>query len=421
MPRDRVVTPFRYRREADFTAFRLGRAVLGYLALMMAIITLAPFRFALTPQHGLTTIWTWQDLVMNVVMFVPFGFVFQLTRPRGSTVEWRRVLLLGAGVSGAIEVLQLFSPTRYSSLLDLATNTAGALLGAALFARLSRRVRGDVAVQSLALELPLMGLVYLLVPLCWLIGLGSEAESRRLLVLAPALIAGAVLGTVHAAYVAPAHGGTRDVPWLLFTSVGWTIVAIVPGTRGDWWMVVQCLALTISAAMLRGIATRRLLHEGRAGRFELPTLALVLPVYTTYLSLSALWPLTDAGIVFRGTWALALEGQALSQPFVYRALEQVAAFTLVGYMGAEFYGRDPRPLSQTLPRLVVWTLVASLLLQIARGFHEQHAASGMLFVFTQVTAAFGHWLYLLQRDHIRALVKRRTLLESFRRAAGVSP
>lgn len=419
MSRDRVIAPFRYRREADFTALRLGRAVLGYLSLMLAIITLAPFRFALTPQHGLTTIWTWQDLVMNVVMFVPFGFVYQLTRPRGADVHWSRVLLLGGALSGAIELLQLFSPTRYTSLLDVATNTGGAVLGAVLFSRLSRRVRGDTAVQSLALELPLMGLVYQLIPLCWLIGLGSEGEPRRLLVLVLVLIAGGILGTVHAAYIRPAQGHARDVAWLLFTSIGWTMLAVIPGLRGPWMLVVEGLALTIATAMLRGIATERLMHDGRAGRFELPTLRLVIPVFTIYLTLSSLWPIEGLGTAFHGTWALAPDGVTLSQPFVYRALEQVAAFTLVGYMGAEYYGRDPRPRSQTITRLVAWTFVTSALLQAARGFHEQYAASGVLFVFTLVAAAFGHWLYLLQREHIRALVKRRTLLESFRKAAGV--
>ena len=46
--------PRRLRRTADLTGRRLGRAVLGYLIAMVAIITLSPFRFALTPQHGFT-------------------------------------------------------------------------------------------------------------------------------------------------------------------------------------------------------------------------------------------------------------------------------------------------------------------------------------------------------------------------------
>ena len=171
----------RFRRTADFTALRLGRAMLGYLVLVTSIITLAPFRFQWAPAHGLTDIWGWSDLVMNVLMFVPFGFVYQLTRPRGAAPDWPQVAVLGAAISGAIEILQLFSPMRYSSLMDVVANTTGAAVGAWLFARLARRLNDETAVRSFALELPLMGLVYQLIPLCWLIGLGSEGGFRRTL------------------------------------------------------------------------------------------------------------------------------------------------------------------------------------------------------------------------------------------------
>ncbi|MBY0491636.1 MAG: VanZ family protein [Gemmatimonadaceae bacterium] len=398
----------RFRRAADFTALRLGRAVLGYLALTTAVITLAPFRFQLTPAHGLTTIWTWSDLVMNVLMFVPFGFVHQLTRPRGAPADWRRVLLLGAGLSAAIETAQLFAPDRFSSLLDVATNTAGALLGALLFARVSRYVESEDTVQSLALELPLMGLVYLLVPLAWLLGLGSEGDERRVLLLLLSIVAGAVLGTVHGAYVAPASG-RRATRWLVAFPAAWVLVSVVPGARGAWDIVVAAVGVTLAAATWRDAAMQRA-PDISPRRFELPTLRLVFPVFATYLALSSLWPLTDAGFGWRGTLALTPPNVALSQPMVYRALEHLAAFTLVGYMGAEFHGRDSRRMRQVLPRVLVFTVLASALLEGARGFHDAYGASVLLFLLTQVAAVFGAYVYVLQRAHVRALVKRRQLL-----------
>lgn len=413
--------PFVLRRTADFTALRLGRAVLAYLAVMMGIITLAPFRFSLTPAHGLTQIWNWSDLIMNVLMFVPFGFVYQLTRPRGAPPDWPRVLILGAALSGTIELLQLFLPTRYTSLLDLASNTVGAALGAWVFARLADRVQEEDAVQSLALELPLMGLVYLLVPLCWLIGLASSGETRRALVLPIAMIAGAILGTVHTAYIVPLREGRRyDLRWLLGTVGGWTLVSLVPGARGDMPLIAAGLVLALATAVLRGEATARAFASDQARRFEIPTLRFILPLFAAYLALSAVWPLTGASPSWRWALALTVPGIELSTRLVYQALEQVAAFTLVGYISAEYYGRDTRVLLHTLPRLVLWTFTASLLLQIARGFHEDHSASVTLFLLCQVAAAFGHWLYALQRAHIQALVQRRTRLSAFRKAAGIS-
>jgi VanZ family protein len=416
----------RYRRAADVTAQRLGRAVLAYLALITAVITLAPFRFQLTPAHGLTSIWNPSDLVMNVLMFVPFGFVYQLTRPRGASVPLARVLLLGAALSGAIETAQLFAPARYSSLLDVATNAAGAGLGAWLFGRVGARLNNGEAVESLALELPLMGLVYLLVPLCWLLGLGSEGDNRRLLLLVLALIAGAILGTVHAAYVAPEHPSAQSRRrWLVLLPASWVVVAGVPGARGEWSLVAAAAAVVVLGAVLRDLATRRWRDAGTR-RFELPTLRLVLPLFVVVLAVSSLWPFTDVGVEWRGTLALTLPGVALSQPMVYRALSHVAAFTLAGYIGAEFYGREPSrdgdapsveapdaPLleqygmREILPRVLGFTGVTAVLLEVARGFLPAVGTSALLLVLTQCAALFGAWVYVLQRAHVQALVRRR--------------
>lgn len=412
-----LATRFRFRRTADFTALRLGRAVLGYLALVTSIITMAPFRFQWTPAHGLTSIWNWSDLVMNVLMFVPFGFVYQLTRPRGAPPDWPRVVILGAILSGTIEVLQLFSPTRYTSLLDLATNTAGAAIGAWLFARLARRLEDDTAVQSLALELPLMGLVYQLIPLCWLIGLGSEGGARRIFVLPVAAFAGAVLGTVHAAYLVPERH--QDRRWLVALSLGWVIVAVVPGAGGDLDLICAGATLTLGIALLRSIATTRDRATDAHRRFELPTLRLVMPLFATYLALSSLWPLDAAIPVWHWLVALAPAQVELTQPVVYRLLEHVAAFTLAGYMIAEFHGRDARGLRDTAPRVALWAGGISLLLEAARGWHPDAGASVLLWVFTVVAALFGGWMYLLQRDHVRALVDRRRLLASLAAAEPV--
>ena len=416
-----TLVPSRYRREADATARRLGRAVLGYLGVVVAIITLAPFRFSTAPVHGWSAIWTWSDLVLNVLMFAPVGFAYQLTRPRGTPFAWWPLVPLGAGASAVIEVIQLFAPDRFTSLFDIATNTAGVVVGAAAFAIVAQRVRGEAAVHSLALELPLMGLAYLLVPLCWLIGLGSDGEMRRLLVLGPGLIAGAILGTVHAAYVRPAPPAW----WLPVTTIGWALVAFIPGARGDPSVIVPGTIVVLAVAMLRDITTRSTQRPtdaagavGANRRFELPTLRIVLPLFAAYLALSAVWPVTVGQLEWRGTLALMPPGVTPTNGVVFRALEQVVAFTLVGYMGAEYRGRDTgTPRSALLP-IIGWSMIASALLQGMRGFQAEAAASLSLWILTQIAAAFGYVLYLLQREHVQALVKRRTLRHNFRRAHG---
>ncbi len=403
----RVILPATkgHRRTSDGTAALLGGATLAYLAVMMGIITLAPFQFAPRPVHGLSTIWDWTDIVMNLVMFFPFGFVYQLTRPAGSPAPLWRVGVLGAALSGCVETAQLFETTRYSSLVDVATNTAGAALGAALYSVIVGRIQGERAVRSLALELPLMALLYLLVPLCWLVGLTSVGATRAWLVLPIAVFAGGILGTVHAAYLSPTRSIARW--WLLLAALLWFAVAMLPATMRDYGLLAAAAALTVGTAWLRSIATARYREANVNRRFELPTLRLVLPLFAAYLTLSSLWPL-DADIVpWRWSLALVPAGARPTNQLIFGMLEHVAAFTLVGYVIAEFYGRDRQRFREIAPRVVGWGGMVSLLLEAARGWHPEYGASVVMLALTITASTFGGWLYLLQRDHVKALVARR--------------
>lgn len=77
-----------------------------------------------------------QDLVLNVCAFVPYGFLLFVAlrrwraATRGGALRW--VIASAGSTSLALELVQAFLPFRVSSLTDLFTNVAGALLGAAL-------------------------------------------------------------------------------------------------------------------------------------------------------------------------------------------------------------------------------------------------------------------------------------------------
>jgi hypothetical protein len=43
------------------------------------------------------------------------------------------------------------------------------------------------------------------------------------------------------------------------------------------------------------------------------------------------------------------------------------------------------------------------MLQLLRGWHPEHGASGVLFVLTLGGAVGGAWLYVLQLQHVQAL------------------
>ena len=66
------------------------------------------------------------EATANVVLFVPFGFAVTV----GLRGIWWQTAALGAFTSACVELGQLlFLQNRYPSLIDVATNTAGALLG----------------------------------------------------------------------------------------------------------------------------------------------------------------------------------------------------------------------------------------------------------------------------------------------------
>lgn len=71
------------------------------------------------------------DGVRNVLLFAGWGLVWMITAAPGrSAVALRNAVATGAGLSLFVEALQLLSARRTASVLDLATNTAGAALGA---------------------------------------------------------------------------------------------------------------------------------------------------------------------------------------------------------------------------------------------------------------------------------------------------
>jgi len=119
-------------------------------AVKLARMPLSPFS---GPGGGRASI---PDMTQNVLLFMPFGVLGMFAvrpggrRSRRAGVAAGRTLaalmlvtMLGALVSASVEVLQLFTTERTSSVNDVMTNTAGALLGglaAAVLAELWSRM-----------------------------------------------------------------------------------------------------------------------------------------------------------------------------------------------------------------------------------------------------------------------------------------
>ncbi|MGE0160496.1 MAG: VanZ family protein [Gemmatimonadales bacterium] len=386
---------------------RLGTAVLLYLATAVAVITLAPFEFETRPVHGLTARWGVYDLVMNVVMFVPVGFVYALSRARARATTWATWLgavALGALLSGAVELAQVFAPSRFPSLFDLAANTAGAGLGAWLAAAALAKAEAGTTVRALAVDLPLMGLVYLMAPLLWLVALGAD-DPERAWAMAPLAVGAA--WAIASAFTSFEEATRSRV---LFVTGAWTAVALLPGAVQRPALAAAVAAVALAVAWARTVAPAHITHEtGDSGapsrRFEAATLRVVLPLFAVYLVLACLLPWSAPTQGWSATLGLPVRGD-LRDPDIYRVLEQIAAFTLLGYAVAEHRGRVRHGAVELLASILAWTIPAATLFQAIQGWHPAYRASGLLLALTIAAAVGGGRIYVLQLEHVRALAAR---------------
>jgi VanZ family protein len=88
----------------------------------------------------------WKDVFVNILGFIPFGIaVYAWTRKDGdrkNAIAMGITILLCAGISLFIELLQVYLPTRDSSLTDVLNNILGTYIGARLFRKTHRIFMG---------------------------------------------------------------------------------------------------------------------------------------------------------------------------------------------------------------------------------------------------------------------------------------
>ena len=138
---------------------RLGKGDLirlftvGYLAALVQIIGLRLGLVSYRPLGGelrlrpfFTALEQWHmgpgrfiyHTVGNLLWFLPLGALLARRRPR---VCWRQALLAGAGLSLALEALQLLLGSGVSDVDDILLNALGTLLGYALCAWITGMMR----------------------------------------------------------------------------------------------------------------------------------------------------------------------------------------------------------------------------------------------------------------------------------------
>ena len=383
------------------TGAKLSRALVSYLVVLIATLSLLPFEFAMPEQLALTFAVSPMSTLAAAAMFVPYGFLSRratIGTPGAHTV-W--VVLAAMLLGTALEAAQLFEPARQSSPVHVLANMIGAGVGSVLCARAARHGHASAgAVSALLLQLPLMGLAYLLLPLMWASGASAHDDPKRLvLTLCIGLTGASILGSVARAV----RGYTPDRPWWAVTAVAatWVTVGLAPSALLDWRMTAITLVSVTAFAAWRGRWSAPAFTERR---YEVPSMQAALPFMLLYLIGAGIWP----GQSFRSMPLVQLgvptteAGLALALPL----LEAGIAATVLGYVIAEFHGREEGRFRAGISRVMFWSVVLVGISELSRSFFGYEGASVSRATMSLIASAYGAWLYHLQRAHVKTVVRR---------------
>src|SRR5688572_866654 len=266
------------------TGTHLTLALLGYFVLVTAVITLSPFDFSVR-RFRVSLSLVPADIVANIALFLPLGFLGRgLTA--GSARGGRRVVVIAAVCSLLIETAQLFLRRRYAGPIDVVSNAAGAWLGVLARDWIERwALWHPRLVGRIGLDVPLVGLLYLLVPQLWLSSVGLVEDARRSVTTLLLGCAGSiVLVALHRhRWQSGVRLAARVVPPLALV---WFMVGALPAAtaapRAFGAMAVCLVVLTWWFLRRDPVPDEQ--------RFEVATLQRFLPVFAFYLIVAALWP-----------------------------------------------------------------------------------------------------------------------------------
>ena len=300
-----------------------------------------------------------------------------------------------------IETVQIFIPARTPSTVDILANALGAGLGAWIHAMIATRfaiTRGTLG--QLRLETPLMGLVYLLVPLLWADALTLDNSPNRWILTVLIGLCGAIL--------------LSEIFRHWWERVNFQIGAYAAIATGTWFTIgsgpaykqpflIVMIGLTIiSLTVILTVLPR----PSRERRFERATLQRVIPVFGLYLLLLALWyplrPLT----AWHATPGFTNRISETSLQVLSPRIEYLVAATVLGYLLAEWRGRSEIPLAQDLPRLFLHSFGIALVIEFLAGFQSGPGASLIRVVMVIFSALFGGTIYHFLRALIRFLLGR---------------
>ncbi len=401
---DGVEVPLPEQPAQQDTGARLAVGLLAYMTAITAVITLLPFQFAVPTQPRVQLFGPLFDFVANIALFVPLGFLYAVARKEAAQNPVR-VFVVAMMASASIELLQLFEVSRYASASDVIANAGGAYLGAIGQIRLSRRIAMDArTVGRLSLELPVMGLVYLLVPLLWINGIAGPSTSTSLWsLLALGLFGASLLAAAQRHHFGPNRLLTREL--MVAAACVWFLIGAFPGLAPRA-SIVLFVMVAIVAVFVWVRSEDKSPARSINRRFESKALMEAAPFYAAYLLLLVAPVAASSSTGWHGELGFGAMSGVWDANVVLHVVEIVAAFTLLGYMLAEFRGRREARFRAGVRYIAVCATGAAAVTEVLEGFRADGGASMLRLVLVVFAALYGSWLYHLQRAHVRRLLGR---------------
>jgi hypothetical protein len=383
------------------TGARLSRALLSYLILLIAALTLLPFEFAIPETIDVTRRASPLSTLVAAVMFVPYGFLSRRAAVGRAGRHFASILLSGTTLSLALETVRVFEPSIDASFVRVIASVLGTGIGVQLCASISGERRGKVdAMHGLSLHLPLMGTVYLLLPLVWVSGANAAGEPKRLmLTLLLGLTGASMLGSVARAV----RAYTPERPWWsvgLITAI-WMLLGLAPSIAVD---PRASLAIIAVAAVYSAWYGRWNAPQCTERRYEVPAVMNASPFLLLYLIGIGVWPFESMRTLPLVHLSVPMtEGGAA---VVLPLLEVGIAATVMGYLLAELRGRNELGFSAALPAVVTQAIGVIAVVELARSVCGYEGASVARAGLSVLASMYGAWLYHLQRAHVKTVARR---------------
>lgn len=397
--------PMAARRAPVDSGARLSRALLSYLVVLIAALLLLPFEFRVPAHIAPDLSFSPLTTLVTLVMFVPYGFLTRRARTGRAGQHLLSVAISAGVLAMALELAQLFEPACVASPWHILAAMLGAVAGAWLCARAHDDAYGTTnAMNAMLLQLPLMGLTYLLLPLLWASGAAAQGDPTRLaLTVSIGLMGASILGSVARAI--RSHTPDRS-PWMVpAVATVWSGIGLLPSLLVEWRITLAGMAMIIAFATWRGRWSAPAFQERR---YETRALLHAAPFMALYFIGAGVWP----GHSYR-TIPLVHLGMPVNDAGLSLALpllEMGIAATVLGYVIAEFNGRSESALRDIGGRVIAQACVALVLVEVARSFFGFEGASVLRVVLSAGAAAYGALLYHLQRAHVKVMARRLSLV-----------